>query len=517
MKITSAFLSLLAITAFSVTSLAQDDDGIYDDIYETPSVEEEIIDTSAPLDGYSTVDDYYPEGGYGQNTSTEPYSEQYVDENGNNITNNYYGDYYEDDDDYFYSSRIRRFHRANTWGYYDPWYTNMYYYNYDPFYWGTSIYIGYRPSFFWNWNYGWGWNYSYGWGGPSGYPACYGGYGYNNYWNWNGYNDPYLVGGYNSGLAYGYYNTFDSGSGIYYGHRGSGDGSITSLGSGYRSKSFGEIYTAAALEGKVSHANLVNSSSTVNGKPVGSLQGFNDRRFADSKPGQSEVKSPMTKKPTSNVGIRPNSDTRSSEIQSREVVRNPESRDIQTRSPYQRPTAERAASKPTRLNPNNVDRSRVRNTSAPRPNTQSASRANSYQRNGSRSAVQGRQQSTRPSSNQSRGNMYQDVQRTRPSSNDYTRPSRSGSNTRSNDYRPPTRTNTQPSRNATRPSRNATRPSRPSTPSRSSQPSRSVNPNRGGASNKTFSTPSRSSGSGSGRSSSGGSSTSGSRSKSGRP
>ena len=97
-KISSGILILLALFAFSIPVLAQDDDGIYGDIYEISTAEEEFIDTVSPLDGYSTVDDYYPEGGYNQNNSTAaPYSEEYAVENGNGVTNNYYGDYYEDD------------------------------------------------------------------------------------------------------------------------------------------------------------------------------------------------------------------------------------------------------------------------------------------------------------------------------------------------------------------------------------------------------------------------------------
>jgi hypothetical protein len=60
-KISSGILILLALFAFSIPVPAQDDDGIYGDIYEISTAEEEIIDTVSPLDGYSTVDDYYPE------------------------------------------------------------------------------------------------------------------------------------------------------------------------------------------------------------------------------------------------------------------------------------------------------------------------------------------------------------------------------------------------------------------------------------------------------------------------
>lgn len=546
LKITNGILTLVALVAFSVSVFAQDDDGIYGDIYETPSVEEEIVDTISPLDGYSTVDDYYPEGGYNQNNAaTEPYSEQYIDENGNNVTNNYYGDYYEEDNDFSYSSRIRRFHRNNSWGYYDPWYTNMYYYNYDPFFWGTSIYVGYRPSYSWGWNSGWGWNTGWGWNNsfgwnngwnqPYGYPACYGGYGWGwgNGGYWNGYNNGYWN-GFNDGLAYGgYYNTFDSNSGIYYGHRGSGNGTVSSIGSGYRSKNFASAYNDAALNGKVSHANRGNILKTNDGRSVNvaNLDGFVDRRFTDkesAKPGLSDRT--VNERITS---VKPNSQAteRNRAVQgSSNTSRTADSRSTVERNPYQRPTTQRPVTKPTRLNPNNVDRSRDRSAARPRTNSQSASR-NAYQRGNSRGATSGRQQATHPNSNNNRGNISRDIQRSTPNSNgynrgnsngnDYTRPTRPNTNSR-NGYRPPSRSNTQPSRTPSQPSRNATRPSRPSTPSRSTQPSRSsepsrsVSPNRGGSSSRgSYSTPSRSSGSSSGRSS--GSRSSGSTSRSGRP
>ncbi|MDR0790352.1 MAG: hypothetical protein LBO06_06120 [Bacteroidales bacterium] len=78
---------------------------------------------------------------------------------------------YDDDDyyDYAYSARIRRFHRPYlAYDYYSDYYTNLYWYTYDPLYWGTSIYLGYHwwyPSY-----------YSYYWGYS---PYCW--YGYNYY------------------------------------------------------------------------------------------------------------------------------------------------------------------------------------------------------------------------------------------------------------------------------------------------------------------------------------------------
>ena len=510
----------VALTAMASGVYAQDDDGIYGDIYQAPQVQDELIDTNvSPLDGYSTVDDYYPEGGYtSSNRQQQPYSEQYVDENGNNITNNYYGDYYEDSD-YFYASRIRRFHRNyGAWGYYDPFYTNMYYYNYDPFFWGTSIYVGAWPYYGWGWNnwgwnsgfgwnYGLGWNSGWGWYGGFGMPACYGGWG-GGYWN--GYNNGYWH-GFNNGLAYGgYFNTFDTNSGIYYGHRGSSVSSGSNLGTGYRTTSFASVYNDAAKEGKVAHANRGNVLQTADARPVkGNLDGYNVR--------STTTKTEVTRGAASTVDRTPaTTSPRTEPVRERSNVQESATRN----NPYQRSSTERATSTQREASPT-IDRSRYRaTTTQPRTNSGSVDRNVEYQRGNaidpSRSATE------------QRGNMYRDLQRTQPNSNngyirgdsrnDYRQqPSRSGSDYRNgNQYsRPsdqrniyqqqpsrnatPSRNYSQPSRNAT-PSRNYQQPSRNVTPapSRSPQPSRSVSPSPSpsrGSSGGSFSSPSRSSGS----------------------
>jgi hypothetical protein len=121
---------------------------------------------------------------------------------------------YEDEYDYQYSSRVRRFHRnVNVVEYYDPFYTDIYFY--DPYYSpGTSIYVSncndysyynrHRRRHHWN-DWGWGnsyyggynswcsWNSpSYGWGGYGGWGNTYvfNNYYYDPYWTINGYN-PY--------------------------------------------------------------------------------------------------------------------------------------------------------------------------------------------------------------------------------------------------------------------------------------------------------------------------------------
>ena len=90
---------------------------------------------------------------------------------------------YDPDDyyDYAYASRIRRFHTDVYvgWGYYDPFFTNMYWYDYSPASFGLSIYMGYnwwwpgyyyRPYYYSPYWYDYGWRYGWGWYGP--YYGC---------------------------------------------------------------------------------------------------------------------------------------------------------------------------------------------------------------------------------------------------------------------------------------------------------------------------------------------------------
>jgi len=108
---------------------------------------------------------YAPEG------SEALYSEQYVEydtlgqygqEGAPVIINN---NYYTDPNDYYYSSNLRRFSDSYSgWNYYDPYYTDMYFYTGSPYSWGISMGFGYP---------GWGMGFSYG------YPyRPYYGYGY---------------------------------------------------------------------------------------------------------------------------------------------------------------------------------------------------------------------------------------------------------------------------------------------------------------------------------------------------
>jgi hypothetical protein len=124
--------------------------------------------------------------------------------------------------DFFYTSRLRRFHTHVSlgWGFYDPFFTNMFWYTRLPANWGVSIYLGhswwwptvyFRPWFFdWGWHsrgFAWGWGWGWGWGWNS--PWRFGG-GY-----WGGFWD-----GFNAGFWAGYYhNRFDRNTSFFYGHR----------------------------------------------------------------------------------------------------------------------------------------------------------------------------------------------------------------------------------------------------------------------------------------------------------
>jgi hypothetical protein len=96
------------------------------------------------------------------------------------VINNYYNDY-----DYFYTSRINRFHRSfSAFNYYSPVFTDSYWYNYEPYTWGLSIYggggLGFGNSFNYPVYYNYGWNEPY--------------FGSSYYWGY----DPFFFGGWYS-------------------------------------------------------------------------------------------------------------------------------------------------------------------------------------------------------------------------------------------------------------------------------------------------------------------------------
>jgi len=126
---------------------------------------------------------------------------EYADSSNINSVNdiNYYN--------YSYSSRIRRFHHPMLFNnYYGGIYTDYYWYDHDPFYYGQNIYLG------------------YGWSDPYYNPHYYGNYYtpyyYGNYYSYYGYGSN-LYGHY---PTYNYHNNNSYNNGAIYttiGHRGS--------------------------------------------------------------------------------------------------------------------------------------------------------------------------------------------------------------------------------------------------------------------------------------------------------
>ena len=194
----------------------------YDHPVQETNTKEEVLTpsntNSDKTDGYSDNKalQYDPIG----NSNTYQYKD------GNSyITNNYFLDD-EDYYDFFFTSRIRRYYRP-TYGlsFWDPFYTNYYFYDWNPWSWGTSIYqcnpyqgwgnrwnngwnnFGFGNSFWNDWNCmsnGWNnWGYwNNGWcGNNSFYYPYYGpvnNFYYGNNWNngwynayWQGYRDGY--------------------------------------------------------------------------------------------------------------------------------------------------------------------------------------------------------------------------------------------------------------------------------------------------------------------------------------
>lgn len=137
-------------------------------------------------------------------------------------SNPYYQDSEFNQDDYYdyaYASRLRRFNNpVYGVGYYDNYYTNSYWYNQNPYSYGTSIYSTYNwynPGFQFN-NFGlsygynpYGFNTGYFNGYNNGYYSGLYGYGYNPYaynpyfYNPYGFNNPWNNNG------WGYFNSFD--------------------------------------------------------------------------------------------------------------------------------------------------------------------------------------------------------------------------------------------------------------------------------------------------------------------
>lgn len=248
------------------TSPEQSNQGNYDNQQVAPNANSDTQDQNSP----------------GTRQGEEPAyskSETFNSPDGNTyVNNNYYYGYNSDDYyDYGYSARIRRFDYPWYYhGYYDDYFTNSYWYNYDPMCYGSSIYFGYNwlgPHFglslgwdpFWYRPYygmygGFGWGYPWydPWCGWGGFGSYYNGY-YNGYW-----------GGYYSGIydPYGYYYNSHDINTHHYGPRqprsSSNGHSIGGKSAGINSNrmSFGEKYQQAIASANTSRS--VKESSSPN-------------------------------------------------------------------------------------------------------------------------------------------------------------------------------------------------------------------------------------------------------------
>ncbi len=228
-KLTLLIISILFLSACSTTYYSSMP---YDDVYYNG--QNQLADDNE----YNEAEVY--EGEYDSEYAEED-QEEYQGE---------YNDYFNDFNSYYnylYSARLRRFHSPHfSYGYYNNYFTNMYWYDMNPYMWGTSIYLnsgwmmpyqfgGWGGSFYAGFGfggYGMGWPYyNYGW--PYGYNYHnYYGIGYGFYPSYFGYYNRYFMNDY-------YYNSRDSYS-QYYRHR-------PSRGRNYnqpnrQSSTFGEMY-----------------------------------------------------------------------------------------------------------------------------------------------------------------------------------------------------------------------------------------------------------------------------------
>ena len=266
--------------------------GNTDDVYYSPHDKPQSQQAPAstnPSSGYSQNNGYQAPENNGNNQNNSGYNQdnsdysqdpsqqnsrsttsQTTDGSGNTyVTNNYYNtdDYY----DYAYSARIKRFYNpADGYGYYDPYYTNAYWYDYSPASYGVSIYMGYNwwaPSYYYyspfayptiGFSYGWGYPYygfSIGFGFGFGYGYGYG-YGYPYYPYYGGYYG-YGCGYYGYGCGYNpcYYNSYDSYNNVYYGPRGGIASDGGKAGPTRPPRSVGDSYESAVIGGKIAPSN----------------------------------------------------------------------------------------------------------------------------------------------------------------------------------------------------------------------------------------------------------------------
>lgn len=194
---TSALFLIAACSLFSINLKAQ-----YDDVYYDPDRQTNTTTTQeSPAMNY--------DGSVTDNSSNE---------DGNTyITNNYYedNDNFGNYNDYYYTSRLRRFYNPTCMGYnyWDPWYTNYYFYDMNPWGWNSNIFFS---NFMFNWNTYNIYNtyyyntFNYGYGNFGTFSPCFSPY-YDPYiWHYQTYHAGYCGWG-NNGFGNGFNNGFNNG------------------------------------------------------------------------------------------------------------------------------------------------------------------------------------------------------------------------------------------------------------------------------------------------------------------
>lgn len=259
---------LLAIVGTMFSSCGVSISGIsYDDVYSTSDDDEYLkSETVSKSTNYVYQDPNYKKQvrSYREAIGENESANAQVESDSSLVEADYGYSEYEQDDyyDYAYSARIRRFHSPFLYSdYYSDYYTNLYWYTYDPFYWGTSIYLGYSwwyPSYYHRWYDPFYWS----WHSP--------------YWYHNHYCHHHHWYHHHHDICY--YNSHDHNSNLYRG---------VSTGQGYITRSTKGISTAGKIEG----SKLVRGLNTTNNNlSKGTLS-----KNPASKPAISSKQNPLTK------------------------------------------------------------------------------------------------------------------------------------------------------------------------------------------------------------------------------
>lgn len=544
---TLGFISVLLLSACTTTynTHVYPDDVYYSSRNNEPSSNEIIMEEPSNVN---------PEPDY----ST---SEIIEDENGDTyVTNNYYeGDNYrfynEDDNDYYYTSRIRRFHRPYSgFSYWGSCYTDYYWYTYNPSYYGVSIYVGwgqpwYSRPYYWHRPYysHCGWYhpyYSYNYYSPY-YPSYYYSYnpyswGYNPYgWGYNpygwGYNPYYGYGGYYSGYSghgyyghgnndYGYSSTYDP-TDYYYGHRGS-TASNTGVTSDRSNIEFGKTGNTVAgnqdaytgrKDSKEKEIGM-NQANNADSRDL-AVKNNDDKEVTPEKGARTLIDKEAKDRDVKSMGFGENMDDNKSNTNTgRNPVENKVSKGTDVRTsprtyqPYQKEERKNVGVSKTYSNTNTYKQP-VRNYSTPdrsgrefertQPKQENKPERNynpgkSYEYKSEPSRNNDRQEIKKPENNYQYN--YREPEQKQENNYQRSEPKKSDNQ---NNYSQPERKQ-EPAKNNSTPQRNYEKPKSYSAPSRESSPSKSYSaPSQKSSSKNSYSAPSRSNNSSSKSSNSG--------------